>query len=422
MAESPGQSLPQQMEDWASLKGAYRLLSNKHIEPRAIGEAHRQQTYEQCAEHSVVLLVQDGTDFQAVKVEGDRYVQHSTLAVTERGATLGLVDQRWYERVDPPANETRRERAARWRESCVWSDAARAVGPAPEGTRFIHVADRAADDLPFMATCEAQGHGFIIRAQYDRRLKDGTGKLWHTLQHQPEAGSMTVEVGTQRQKNGRIVKRGRKATVSVRYGQVTLDRPWSSTNDTPPRTVNAVYLQEIDPPEDAEPIDWMLLTSEPVASFEDACRIIGYYQKRWVVEEWHGCLKEGCKLEASQVREVRALQRLGAIQSILAVRLLQLRDAADPEHAGDQADDPKVLQSQLPWLWICLVACWRNCAPEKLTPRQFHRAIAKRGGWPGRNNDPRPGWKVLWRGFHELQKQAEGAELFQKSPPPTQCG
>ncbi len=59
--------------------------------------------------------------------------------------------------------------------------------------------------------------------------------------------------------------------------------------------------------------------------FEEAAVIVGYYQQRWVIEEWHRCLKEGCKLEQSQVQTIQALRRLSALLSVIAVRMLRER-------------------------------------------------------------------------------------------------
>jgi hypothetical protein len=189
-----------------------------------------------------------------------------------------------------------------------------------------------------------------------------------------------------------------------------------------PRKVRAIYLREPDPPKDTEAIDWMLLTSEPAEHFDDARRLIGYYQQRWVIEEWHRVLKEGCRLKQSQLDDADGLQRLAAILSIIAVRMLQLRDLADSQINADTADDPKTLQRTTPWIWIALAAALADTPPGQLTPQQFWRTLALRGGWPGRTRDPRPGWKVLWRGWYDLTQMARGVELIQKHPYPTGCG
>jgi hypothetical protein len=42
----------------------------------------------------------------------------------------------------------------------------------------------------------------------------------------------------------------------------------------------------------------MLLTSEVVASVEDARKILRWYSYRWRIEEYHKLLKSGCQAES----------------------------------------------------------------------------------------------------------------------------
>ena len=48
-----------------------------------------------------------------------------------------------------------------------------------------------------------------------------------------------------------------------------------------------VRVVELDPPEGVEPIEWILLTSEAVESFEQACERVDWNACRWIIEEWH---------------------------------------------------------------------------------------------------------------------------------------
>ncbi len=415
MATQPGASLPTQCGNWADLKAAYRFLDNDHVQPTAMGRPHREQTRRRCGDESVVLCVQDGTDFQSVKVPGNTFMLHSTLAVTTTGDVLGLLDQRWYDRIKTPPGETRKQRAARWRESDVWIEAAQSVGTGPQDTQLIHVADRAADDLRFMHACIEQNAGFIVRARHDRCVEHHTHLLWPHMQTQPVCGELTVTVGAQRDHRGRITRRKRSAKVSVRFATVHLDMPQNHPGVGEALTVQAVYLQEINPPDDVEPIQWMLLTSESVSNFDEARRIIGFYEHRWVIEQWHRVLKEGCRLERSQLHDVTSLQRLAAVLSVVAVRLLQLRDLADAQRHNDQADDPLALQRTTPPLWIAIVATLARTDAKRLTPQKFWHTLARRGGWIGRRSDGRPGWQTLWRGWSEIATMVRGVELTQQT-------
>ena len=223
-----------------------------------------------------------------------------------------------------------------------------------------------------------------------------------------------------------MVRRKRKATVSIRFSKVQLESSWNhpGPKDAPP--VWAVYLREARPPKDAEAIDWMLLTSEPLETLTDAQTIIEWYQHRWVIEEWHRVLKQGCRLEASQLDDARDLERLAAVKSVVAVRLLQLRDLAgmatakfrhheekneEETERERMAENPAALQRSIPRVWIEVVSLLAKVEPSTLTPCQFWRTMACRGGWLGRKHDHRPGWIVIWRGWHDIQLLVEGAQL-----------
>jgi hypothetical protein len=444
MAAAPQASLPKQCGSWGDLKAAYRLLSNEAVDPQAIQGPHHRQTRQSCVGHAVVLCVQDDTDLdftQRTKTRGLGMVgntrarglmQHTTLAVLPEGGLLGILDQRWFTRVPMPEGETRRERQARWRESQVWSEAVEAVGRPPRGTRFVHVADRASDNFEFLEACSTQGVDFVIRAKHDRRVEGATAKLWDWMAGHPVAGRLTVSVSVQRARPNRAARRAREAQVSVRFGRVQLDIPWNHPGGHgKPKSVYALYAREVYPPSDGDPIDWMLLTNEPICDWESAQRVLRWYERRWVIEEWHRVEKEGCRLEASQLDDVTDLQRLAAILGVIGVRMLQLRDLAGLGGAdrwadasgADHADDPKALQGAVPPIWVLMVSQLAKVASRDLTPRQFWLAIAKQGGWLGRKRDGRPGWKVIWRGWYDIHMMVRGAEAHAAATAkPQRCG
>lgn len=52
---------------------------------------------------------------------------------------------------------------------------------------------------------------------------------------------------------------------------------------------------------------------------------VGLYAHRWVIEEYHKCLKSGCAVQARQLTTSVGLQRVLGFLAIVAVKLLQLR-------------------------------------------------------------------------------------------------
>jgi hypothetical protein len=88
---------------------------------------------------------------------------HSTMAVDPRGAgqVLGLACQKLFCRQETPEEETRTERKDRWRESQIWPESVREVGPPGPTSRWIHVGDRGADHFEFFEACRQLGAEFL---------------------------------------------------------------------------------------------------------------------------------------------------------------------------------------------------------------------------------------------------------------------
>ena len=431
MAEAPDQSLPKQCGSWGDLKAAYRLLNHPDIRPEQLTAVHRRRVRQRAEQEPVVLCVQDTTDLDYTHRTGVRglgkigdgggrgFRQHAGLACTEDGAILGILAHTWFLPCEPPEGETRRQRQQRWSEPDVWGEIAEELGAWPASSRLIHVGDRHSDVFRFLCGCRRGGHGFLVRAMHDRYVDDGTERLWQRLQRAPARFVQTVGVGAQRTRRNRLKRKGRSARVTVRYTSVMLPPP---RND--PRTAGespirawAVYVREEDPPAGEDPVEWMLLSSEPIRRNADARRCLRRYRLRWRIEEWHRAFKEGCKVERSQLDDVSDLQRLVALAGVIAIRMLQLRDLADPAHPD--ADNPAALQAYAPPLWLDVVSRLSSVAVEALTPKTFLWAIARRGGFLGRTHDGHPGWKVLWRGWYDIQRMVEGLALM-RAPP--RCG
>lgn len=438
MTDSPGGSLPKQCGSWADLKAAYRLLSHDGVTPDAIQADHRAQTLAACGQQPVTLCVQDTTELDltskaSMRGRGDLgggstrgLLQHTALGVVpadddeplDGGSArlLGVLHQQWATRTKRPAGQTLRQLQSRRTDADVWQETAEGIARlGTTGSRLIHVGDRHCDIFRFFDRCRSLCHGFVVRARYDRALDgpddEAMDRLFQTLDARPIAGRQTLTVHEQRTAKGQTRCRARKVVLSIRYVAVTMHPPANDprTKDAPSVEGYAVMVRECDPPADQPPLQWVLLTSEPVATVADAWRIVRYYRHRWLIEEWHRVLKEGCRVEAAQFDDALDVQRLAAIKSIIAVRLLQMRDLA--EQAGD---DPTQLQRTTPPAWVQVVATLAQTPATKLTPKQFYLTIAKRGGYLARKHDPRPGWKVLWRGWHDIHLMVQGVELMRE--------
>jgi len=93
--------------------------------------------------------------------------------------------------------------------------------------------------------------------------------------------------------------------------------------------VNVVRVDEVS--EADEPIQWVLLTTESVDTFENILTVIEYYSLRWRIEEWHKVLKSGCEIEDRQLQTWERMEVLLSVYSVIAWKVLELRELARGE-------------------------------------------------------------------------------------------
>jgi hypothetical protein len=170
------------------------------------------------------------------------------------------------------------------------------------------------------------------------------------------------------------------------------------------RPIHVVCAREENPPEGVEAVEWILLTSEPVAKPEDALLVLEHYTARWVIEEWHKALKTGCRIESRQLEEWHRLEVLLAIYSVIAWRLVALRDAA---RCGEELRAGVVLTESE----MAILTRLDRTLRRSVMARDYLVSIAKLGGFLGRKGDGDPGWMTLWMGYSRLLDMQAGYEL-----------
>ncbi|WP_164673767.1 transposase, partial [Pseudomonas viridiflava] len=76
--------------------------------------------------------------------------------------------------------------------------------------------------------------------------------------------------------------------------------------------VNGVLAREEGAAEGVEPLEWLLLTSLPVATLEQARTVVERYGARWCIEVFFNVLKNGCQVSRLQLEtEERLLPCIG---------------------------------------------------------------------------------------------------------------
>lgn len=426
LANQPHASLPRACGAWPATKAAYRFLAADSSDPAAIQAAHADATVARIAARPAdapTLLVQDTTtlDFshqpslQAAGPIGRSRQQtgllvHSTLAVDAAGVPLGLLDQRTWTR-DPAVHgqrTTRRQRPTAAKESQRWLDALQAsTARLPADQPTITVADREADLWALFAAPRPAGAELLIRAAHNRRVSAGSAAyLWPAAAAAPQLGTVTVNV------HARPDRPARDACLTVQATPLTLEPPRNGVQPAAAAGVPvwSVLAEEPAPPPDTTPLRWLLLVTWPVTTLAGAEQCLTWYSRRWLSERFHFVLKSGCRIESRQLEQVVRLERLLALLSMVAWRLLWLTHQA---RCDDQQPCTVALRAAE---WQTL---WLTQQPGQALPIEPPRLaqvvawIGRLGGHLGRRGDGPPGVKTLWQGWQRLQDLTVGYVLAQ---------
>ena len=421
----------------AVVKGHYRLIdqpADSAVTVEHILAPHRARTLQRMHSESTVLCVLDGTSLnftrrgqtQGLGVIGSNQTGalarglhlHTTLAVSTEGLPLGVL-RAGFDAPSPPDPEATgpktREEKKSWRWVEGLRDCAQAAQHLPD-TRVVCTMDREADflDLFVEHRTHAPNVELLVRAKVNRVLgKDATPdgdtavrRLFDEVRNAPARGTCTVEVSRQ---SARVKaskqpckpkRAARLAETTLRYAPVALPCPGAE-----PVALWMVHAREERPPPDTEALEWFLLTTVPVASVDDAKRILQHYALRWRIEDYFRILKSGCKVEELQHHSAERLERAIAIKMVIAWRI-QLMVRLGREVPKLPAE---VLFSDTELRVLATFARSRSLAP----PQHLGDAVgllARLGGWLGRTRDP-PGAQLLWHGYTKLAAMTFAFEL-----------
>jgi hypothetical protein len=419
----PGGSLPNKLPSPRKLKALYRFCSRPEVTHEAVLAPHRARTQRLWTEQDTVLIIHDSTELDYSKRKSlselgsiggpgrhRGYICHNSLAVLpDDGSVLGLCNQILHKRVKPPQRETKTQlRNRKSRMSRLWLQA---VMELPADRRLVDVCDRGADTFEFLEHELGSGRRFVVRSSYSRRLVPESRSIVKRFLHahlrtQRALGAYSFAVRVQ---NGLPA---RQARLSIAAAAVRLVPPQAKKGDhgNEPLPVWAVRVWEPHPPKGQEPLEWFLLTNEPVMSFADARRIVKWYERRWVIEEFHKGMKTGCHVEGLQFRAEERLQPAIVLLSIVALTLLQLRDASRQPDATTKPASHLFSRA-----YIDMLSAWRHYpVGQEMSVASFFLALARLGGHQNRTCDGRPGWLTLWRGWTKLQIMVEALSTLHR--------
>lgn len=410
-SQKPTASIPEFCGDWAATKATYGFFKNPTSRTEAILLAQRRATHDRIQGQSRILILQDTTSFDFShhpETEGlgpldnpvcQGFFAHSSLAITTEGVPLGVLAQQTWVRDEQTIGKRhqRHQRLIEDKESHKWLQALTdSTQELPAETEAIVVSDRESDIYEYFVQPRAEQVELLVRARHDRRLKQESQLLFLTVSSGPVRGKMTVDVGA------RPGQPPRQAECQVYYQRVKLRPPRRRTAQHPklaPVVLSAILIKEMHPPVGVEALEWRLLTTVEITSFEQACHFIEYYAYRWIIERFHFVLKSGCEIEKRQFEHGNRLIRFLAVANVIAWRLLWQTYLS----RVDRNLPCTVVMTESEWKALYSFIHKTALLPlEVPTLGQVTTWIAKLGGFLGRNADGPPGVKVLWQGWRRL--------------------
>ncbi|MFH0825601.1 MAG: IS4 family transposase [Pseudomonadota bacterium] len=408
----PGALIPQACNgSIAKTKAAYRFFDNRQIDMQVILKPHVEASAQRIKEHEVVLAVQDTTTLNYTshpstqgigpigtkKQKGKGLLLHGTMAFTPEGTPLGLLDVQCWARDPAQAGKKylRKELPIEEKESVKWLKSYRAAAEVQAlcpDTKLVSVGDRESDiyELFYEAQIHEPGPDLLVRAEKTRNRQVDQEHLWTRMGNLPVAGGLGIQVPR------RGSRAARRARLEVRYAPVELQAP--KGKKLPSVKVWAVYAREIGAPGDAEPVEWMLLTTVEVNSFEDALKILRWYEIRWNIEIYHRILKSGCRIEDRRLNTADRLDACLGIDMVVGWRVFRLvmQGRETPNLPCD------VILSADEWKVLWAVDKQRPHPEEVPCLSWAVTAIAILGGFLNRKKDGHPGPTTVWRGLERL--------------------
>jgi hypothetical protein len=422
LAKGSNLSFPQALSS-AELKAAYRFFDNDEVDTDGILTAHIGQTLGRMRELPVVLAIQDTTEFNLSHLPDTTglgygsgglvrgYMMHSMLAVTPDGLPLGVLGMKTWVRNDSELGKkaTRKKRPIHQKESYKWIEGLQHLDTLSKlvpQTQLVSVCDREADIYDLFAASREPGVQWLVRAAWDRNVDHPENRLWDAMKSQDVLGTTILRIPGR----GKIAER--EAQMTIRCAALSIHPPVDRQyKHLPDVEVNVVWAIESDPPAGCEPVEWMLLTSLPTRTMEEALERLSWYARRWTIETWHRTLKSGCMIEKRQFGDVERFERATALFAVIAWRILYatLLGRLDADISCE------VMLQRFEWQALyCRANSTTKLPKNPPTLGQAVLWIAKLGGYLGRKNDLPPGATVLWRGFAALHEASQMFLIFRQ--------
>ena len=425
-------------------KGSQRLLSNERVDPIALRELAYAAALHRIEAESVkrVVCAYDPTllDFSMQNGKQERmpigdgggmgYVWLNAAIIEPRSKRLmGVLHQTVVSKAGPDdahcidyapgvRNKTDRKRMTRSPANQFLTITNAVDARVPAGVEVVHVADREFDDgLALRSRRKSKASRFVIRGN-DNRVVQVHAEEWLPAElHKPvsskqidptPSGLINVHLKDLvrllpicHQQTLLVDRRGRVCpnpenaarSISLSIGAIAIRLGRMSKRgeelhlQEEPIWLNLVVARESSPAPGKKPVQWLLLTDLPAGTNADLDDVIHAYSCRWRIEEFFRTVKDGMRLEDSELDDPWSTARLLFFITLRAAFLDELRARAEiaagtPPTKQQRRD---LVQGAQRAIEIEHARLTLGTPPPHLTTRERARMalglVARRGRW-----------------------------------------
>lgn len=435
LVQRPHGTMPRVFPNRNELRAAYDFLHNAEISADDLLTSRHQACASRIDGHNLVLVAGDGSSWAftdnlrnastgpiGTHRAGARGLKvHSLYALQADGTPVGILSEHVWARAEQSNSLDASLRPLQDKESFWWTELQRQAEQVVETTCkkppiLWYLFDREADQTSVLlrATSAANKNFTTVRADDDRNLAACTVVGPEHKEAKLHDALSTAERVLVAEQTVRCQGRRRTARVQVFMTHVTLRlRERYTKRRLGDVSVGVVMVREINPPAGEEALFWLLYTTHPLRSAQDALLVVQTYALRWRIERHHFTTKTGAlNIETSQLRSFDARRKLLVMVTSASARLQHVlhRARTEPDiSALDEFTESEVTAVRLLLVGRKMSVSFKTA--QSATLMQVVESIARLGGYQGvKHTHGPPGIQTFTRGFEQIEAVSAALE------------
>lgn len=432
LSQHPSSSIRQLTKTRVEQKAYYRFLNNERIEEeQLINEATLRMG--QLAKGRQLLCVQDTCEVNLSGHKG-RLKPNSGLGRSDKSDTvhcfklhpglvldaynlspLGFSHIKVFHRPEEMLDRIEREykkQPIEDKESYKWIEVAeKSKDILKDADAVTFIEDREGDIYEQFALIPDEKYHLLIRSRTNRKLINGSS-LYKEVDSEPVAGNYTIELPTDNRKN----QYKREAKIELRFTTCSLKCPQNLGKKGYPPSISVSCISVKETGNVSKPINWKLLTTHKIETYEQALIIVFWYSARWYIEQIFRLLKhQGFGIEETELESGWVIRKFVIMQMTALLKILQMNIAYSQPEGGQpieevfDAEQIEVLHLMNKKLQGKTIKLQNRHDPKRIKWAAW--VIGRLGGWKGYDSQGPPGVIVLKRGLDRLGYIIEGTNL-----------